>query len=53
VNTSGQDVHRQTINNQGITLTQTIDLPATIKAGVYNMVITGSDYRETKTFIVQ
>lgn len=53
VNTSGQDVHRQMINNQGTTLTQTIDLPATIKAGVYNILITGSDYRETKTFIVQ
>lgn len=53
VNTSGQDVHRQVINNQGSTLTQTIDLPATIKAGVYNILITGSDYRETKTFIVQ
>jgi hypothetical protein len=53
VNTAGQDIHRQAINNQGSTLTQTIDLPASIKAGVYNMIITGSDYRETKTFIVQ
>lgn len=53
VNTAGQDVFRQVINNQGSTLTQTIDLPSSIKAGVYNMLIVGNDYRETKTFIVQ
>ena len=53
VNTAGQDIFRQSINNQSSSLTQTLDLPSTIKAGVYNMVITGSDYRETKTFIVQ
>ena len=53
VNTAGQDIFRQLINNQSSSMTQTLDLPATIKAGVYNMVITGSDYRETKTFIVQ
>jgi hypothetical protein len=53
INTAGQDILRQTINNQSSSLTQILDLPSTIKAGVYNMVITGSDYRETKTFIVQ
>jgi hypothetical protein len=41
------------INNQSSSLTQTLDLPATIKAGVYNLVINGDNYRETKTFIVQ
>jgi Secretion system C-terminal sorting domain len=53
INTAGQDIFRQSINNQSSSLTQTLDLPSTIKAGVYNMIITGSDYRETKTFIVQ
>jgi Secretion system C-terminal sorting domain len=53
INTAGQDIFRQSINNQSSSLTQTLDLPSTIKAGVYNMVITGTDYRETKTFIVQ
>ncbi len=52
INTAGQDIHRQVLNNQGSTLTQTIDLPS-IKAGVYNILIIGSDYRETKTFVVQ
>lgn len=53
INTAGQDIFRQSINNQSSSLTQTLDLPSTIKAGVYNLVITGGDYRETKTFIVQ
>lgn len=53
INTAGQDIFRQSINNQSSNLTQTLDLPATIKAGVYNLVITGTDYRETRTFIVQ
>ena len=52
VNVSGQDVLKQRINSQGSTMTQTIDLPTTIAPGVYNMIITGADYRETRTFIV-
>ena len=53
INAAGQDIFRQVLNNQTTSLTQTLDLPATIKAGVYNMVIHGDNYRETKTFIVQ
>ena len=52
VNVNGQDVLKQRINSQGSTMTQTIDLPTTIAPGVYNMIITGADYRETRTFIV-
>jgi len=53
VNMKGQDVHKQSINSQGSTITETIDLPATVAPGVYNMVITGADFRETKMFVVQ
>jgi hypothetical protein len=53
VNATGQDIFRKAINAQGSGLTQTLDLPTTIKAGVYNLVITGDNYRATKTFIVQ
>ncbi|HUM66081.1 MAG TPA: T9SS type A sorting domain-containing protein, partial [Chitinophagaceae bacterium] len=53
VNVSGQDVLKQRISSQGSTITQTIDLPASIAPGVYNMVISGGDFRETKMFIVQ
>ena len=53
INTAGQDIFKQTINNQSSSLTQTLDLPSTVKPGVYNLVVTGDDYRESKTFIVQ
>ena len=53
INTAGQDIFQQVINNQSSNLTQTLDLPSTIKAGVYNLVINGDNYRETKTFVVQ
>ncbi|MGZ8540520.1 MAG: T9SS type A sorting domain-containing protein [Chitinophagaceae bacterium] len=53
INAAGQDIHKQAITNQGSTTTQTIDLPSSIKPGVYNMIITGSDYRENKMFIVR
>ena len=53
VNTAGQDVFKKIILNQSSSLTQTLDLPSTIKPGVYNMVITTDGYRETKIFIVQ
>lgn len=53
VNTAGQDIYKQSISTQGSTTTQTIDLPASIKPGVYSMIVTGSNYRENKMFIVQ
>jgi hypothetical protein len=52
VNIGGQDIHKQIVNNQGSTMTQAIDLPS-ITPGVYSMIITGDNYRELKTFIVQ
>jgi hypothetical protein len=53
INTAGQDIYQQVINNQSSNLTQTLNLPATIKAGVYNLVVNGDSYRETRTFVVQ
>jgi hypothetical protein len=53
VNAAGQDIYKQAISTQGSTTTQTIDLPASIKPGVYSMIITGGNYRENKMFIVQ
>jgi hypothetical protein len=53
INTAGQEIFRQVINNQSSNITQTLDLPSTIKAGVYNMVINGDSYRQTRTFVVQ
>jgi hypothetical protein len=53
LNTAGQDVYRQAINSSSNTLTQTLELPSTIKPGVYNILVIGDNYRESKMFIVQ
>jgi len=53
VNLAGQDVYKETIISQGTTITQTLDLPLSLKAGLYNIIVTGADYRENKSFIVQ
>ncbi len=53
INTAGQDIFRQIITNRGSTLTQSLNLPAVIKPGVYHMVVTGDAYRENKMFIVR
>ncbi len=49
----GQDVYKQVIQNQSSLTTQTLDLPLSVKPGVYTMLITGDNYRESKIFIVQ
>ncbi len=53
VNTAGQVVYRQTLNHAGGTVAQTVSLPAALKAGVYNVLISGDNYKETKTFVIQ
>ena len=53
INTVGQNVFIQIITTQGGSLTQTLDLPSTVKPGVYKMVVTGVDYRDIRSFIVQ
>lgn len=53
LNVSGQDVYKQIIHNQGSSTTQILDLPSSVKPGVYNMIVTSDDYRETRMFVVQ
>jgi hypothetical protein len=53
VNTAGQVVYRQSLNHAGGTVAQTVSLPASLKAGVYNVLISGDNYKETKTFVIQ
>jgi hypothetical protein len=50
---SGQEVYSQKITHQGGSMTQAIQLPASVKPGFYNMVVSGDNYRESKMFIVQ
>lgn len=53
VNTAGQVVYRQSLNHAGGTVAQTVSLPVALKAGVYNVLISGDNYKETKTFVIQ
>lgn len=50
---SGQQVYNVKFNHQGGSMTQTIELPSSVKPGVYNIVISGDNYREAKMFVVQ
>lgn len=52
INSMGQQVYRTTMQTPGNAFTQTIALPATIKAGVYSLLVSGSVYTDAKTFIV-
>jgi hypothetical protein len=52
LNSAGQQVYSQRLNHQGGMITQTVDL-SSVKPGIYNMVITGENYRESKMFIIQ
>lgn len=53
LNGNGQQVMIQRISHNGGSITQTLDLPGSVTPGVYNMVISGGDYRASKMFIVQ
>ena len=53
VNVAGQDVYKETITSQGTTITQTVDIPSSVKAGLYSIVVTGNNYRESNSFIVR
>jgi len=53
VNAAGQQVYSQKISHAGGTVSQAITLPSTIKGGVYNMMISGDNYKETKMFVIQ
>ena len=53
INAMGQDIYQSTVTNKGSFTTQTLKLPPSVKPGVYNLIITGSNYEENKMFIVQ
>lgn len=53
INAAGQRVFTSTLSNVSTGVTQMIELPATVKPGIYMTIISGDNYRETKQFIVQ
>jgi len=53
VTTTGQDVFHKTIQTQASGITQTVELPSSIKPGVYTMVVNGDGYSQNQMFVVQ
>ena len=53
VNATGQLVYQKRINNQGSFNTQSLELPSNIRTGFYSVIVTGDNYRQSKSFIVQ
>lgn len=53
INSNGQKVYEKSIVNQGSSITQTLDLPPSVKAGVYTGILMGADFNESKMFIVR
>jgi hypothetical protein len=53
LNSAGQQVYSKQIIHQGGSITQTVELPAAVKPGVYNLVISSENLRESKMFLVQ
>jgi len=52
VNAGGQVIHTQSINHAGGNMSQQVELPGSVKAGVYSLVISGDNYRQAKMFVV-
>ena len=53
INMSGQVIDKQSIFCRGTSITQTHNLPSVIKPGMYNIIVTGEGYRESKSFLYQ
>ena len=53
VTSAGQVIHTQALNHRGGNMSQQIQLPRSVKPGVYSMVISGDNYRQSKMFVVQ
>jgi hypothetical protein len=52
-NTSGQQVYSKGVVHPGGSVSQSVELPSSLKTGVYNMMISSDSYRENKMFIKQ
>lgn len=53
IDAAGQRVFTTNLSNVGTGVTQMIELPASVKTGMYVMIVSAEDYRETKQFIVR
>jgi len=53
IDAAGQRVFTTNLSNVGTGVTQMMELPANVKTGMYVMIISGDNYRETQQFIVR
>lgn len=53
IDAAGQRIFTTNLSNVGTGVTQMIELPASVKTGMYVMIVSADDYRETKQFIVR
>lgn len=52
-NAAGQQVMSKSLLHTGGSVTEVLELPATIKTGMYNILLSGADIKLTKTFIIR
>ncbi|MBK8698263.1 MAG: T9SS type A sorting domain-containing protein, partial [Saprospiraceae bacterium] len=52
-NAAGQQVHSQQLNHNGGSVTEMIQLPASLRSGMYNLLLSNGDMKLGKTFIVR
>ena len=53
MNAAGQQVSVKQIVHPGGNVSQAVAIPASVKAGFYVMMISGENYKESKTFVIQ
>lgn len=52
-NTSGQQVYKKQLSHAGGSINQSIQLPATLKTGMYSIQLTGEGFKLAKQFLIQ
>lgn len=53
MNAAGQQVSSKQIVHPGGNVSQAVTVPASVKAGFYVMMISGENFKESKTFVIQ
>lgn len=53
ISADGRNVYNQALTCEGSSLTQSLQLPASVKPGMYTILINGDNYNESRIFIVQ
>ncbi len=52
INTAGQVLYSKSFNYTGTSVTETVDLPAALNRGMYNLQLIGKDIKSSKTFLL-